>query len=194
VIARQLETDTPIAEAVVTRRMFPPGVIIHIQERHPVATVYNTSSAALPSKNFDTLFPIALIDEKGTWMPYEKFATLNQSQKLPALKVVGMQQQYQSQWASLYQAVSRSPIKISVVDWREPSNLILRTEIGMVHFGPLGSRFPQQLQALDQMRKLPEKLDKDEIDYIDLSNPDMPMVELTSSKELIKPPEDTPSR
>lgn len=182
-IAHTLETEAPIAEATVTRRMFPPRIIVRIQERHPVATVYaspNSSSTLPQSRGLDDLFAIALLDEKGTWMPYEKYVSFNHSQKLPPLKVVGIQEQYRSQWIDLYQAISRSPIKITAIDWREPSNLILQTEIGAIHCGPFGPRFPEQLKVLDQLRKLPENIDTDKIAYIDLSNPETPMVELVS--------------
>lgn len=183
-IARHLEAEAPIAEATVSRRMFPPGLIVQIQERHPVATVYSSpnSLVTLPqNKTFDNLFAIALLDEQGTWIPYEKYATFNQTQKLPALKVIGMQEQYAAQWVSLHQAVSRSPVKITIIDWREPSNLILHTELGIVHFGPFSSNFVEQLKVLDRMRKLPDNVDVDKIAYIDLSNPEMPMLELAPS-------------
>jgi len=182
-LARQLEQQAPIAEATVTRRMFPPGMVVQIQERHPVATVYVGSGSSLtPNRRFDNLFATALIDEKGVWIPYEKFVALNQSERLPTLKVIGLQEQYQSQWVSLYQAVSRSPIKISMIDWREPSNLILYTDIGTVHCGPFGSRFAEQLKVLDQMRQLPDNIESEQVAYIDLSNPDMPMLELAPGK------------
>jgi cell division protein FtsQ len=182
-LARQLKTEAPIAEASVTRRMFPPGVVIQIQERIPVATVYagSNSSANTPiNKALDNLFVVALLDEQGTWMPYEKFASLNQSQSLPSLKVIGMSQEYRSQWQQVYQAIRHSPVKVTMLDWREPSNLILQTDLGLVHCGPLSDRFEDQLQVLDRMRKLPETIKAEEIAYIDVSNPEMPMLELTS--------------
>ncbi len=181
-LAHQLETEAPIADATVTRRMFPPGLLIQIQERHPIATVYASPNQSLSpiNKNLDNFFVVALLDDQGTWMPYEKFASFNQSQKLPKLKVIGIQSQYRLQWVKLYEAVSRSPVKISTIDWREPSNLILHTNLGLVHCGPFGDRFPDQLHVLDRMRKLSDNIDADEIAYIDLRNPDMPMVELTS--------------
>ncbi|NJO78221.1 MAG: FtsQ-type POTRA domain-containing protein [Cyanobacteria bacterium RM1_2_2] len=187
-LARQLEAEAPIADATVTRRMFPPGVTIHIQERHPVAVVYAAPPTAvtLPqSGGLEHLFITALLDDQGTWMPYEQYAALNPSQKLPALKVIGIREPDQKQWKSLYESVSRSPIKVTTIDWREPSNLILHTDLGLVHFGALSERFPKQLQVLDQMRKLPDSLETDQIAYIDLSNPDMPMLELTAGA--IKP-------
>ena len=189
-LAQQLEKQAPIAEATVTRRMFPPGMVVQIQERHPVATVYISPNSSLtPNRRFDNLFATALIDEKGFWIPYEKFVAMNQSQKLPTLKVIGLQEQYQAQWASLYRLVSRSPVKISMIDWREPSNLILYTDIGTVHCGPFGSRFAEQLKVLDQMRQIPDSVKSEQVAYIDLSNPDTPMLELTGKVKLPAPAE-----
>jgi cell division protein FtsQ len=182
-LARQLEAEAPIANATVTRRMFPPGVSIHIQERRPVAVVYadpHTSETLPRDKSFEHLFIIALLDDQGTWIPYEQYAALNQSQKLPKLKVIGIQEHNRTQWVSLYETLSRSPIKVTTLDWREPSNLILHTDLGLVHFGPFGTRFSEQLKVLDQMRKLPDSVESEKIAYIDLSNPDMPMLELTA--------------
>jgi cell division protein FtsQ len=186
-LAQQLEKQAPIAKATVTRRMFPPGMVVQVQERHPVATVYVSPNSSLtPNRRFDNLFATALIDEKGFWIPYEKFVAMNQSQKLPTLKVVGLQEQYQTQWASLYQLVSRSPVKISMIDWREPSNLVLYTDIGTVHCGPFGSRFAEQLKVLDQMRQIPDNIKSEQVAYIDLSNPDMPMLELAGKAKAPK--------
>lgn len=181
-LARQLEAEAPIADATVTRRMFPPGILIHIRERIPVATVYTDPdhSATLPqNKGFENLFAVALLDDQGTWIPYEQYVTFDRSEKLPELKVIGIQEQQQSQWASIYAALSHSPIKVTTIDWREPSNLILHTDIGLVYCGPLSDRFPEQLKVLDQMRKLPDNIESNTVAYIDLSNPDMPMLELT---------------
>lgn len=191
-LAHQLETEAPIADARVTRRMFPPSLLVQIRERLPIATVYaGTSSMAFMNKNLDNLVVVALLDEKGTWIPYEKFASFNQTQKLPALKVIGIQAQYRSQWVKLYQSVSKSPVKIQTIDWREPSNLILQTDLGLIHCGPYSEvRFPEQLRVLDRMRKLPDNVDADEIAYIDLSNPDMPMLELTAGAATPSPDEE----
>jgi cell division protein FtsQ len=179
-IANQLEKQTPIAKATVTRRLFPPGIVIQIEERHPVAAVYASLDSLTPQKNLDSLFAVALLDEAGTWMPYEQYLSFNRSAKLPALKIIGIQEQNHPEWSNLYQSISRSPVKVSLVDWREPGNLILQTELGTVHCGPFGSQFSKQLQVLDQMRKLPDKIAADKIAYIDLTNPDMPMLELVN--------------
>jgi cell division protein FtsQ len=191
-IAHHLETEAPIANATVVRQLFPPGLTVRIQERYPVAVAYFASPIAgtLPpnqpsppqppqAQSQESQQQVALLDEEGALIPFEVYVALNSSQGLPDLKIVGMREEYRSQWANLYQQVSRSPVKISEIDWRNPSNLVLHTELGIVHIGGYGSRFAEQLQVLDQMRKLPEQVELDEVAYIDLKNPKLPLIEMT---------------
>lgn len=193
-IAHHLETKAPIANATVVRQLFPPSLTVRIQERYPVAVAYFASPVAgLPPSNQlppqqaqpQTTPPqqaqqqVALLDEEGAFIPFEAYVALNASHGLPDLKIVGMREEYRSQWANLYQQVSRSPVKISEIDWSNPSNLVLQTELGAVHVGAYSSRFAEQLQVLDQMRKLPEQVDLDQVTYIDLKNPKLPLIEMT---------------
>jgi cell division protein FtsQ len=194
-LTQRLESQAPIAEATVSRHLFPPGLTVRIQERYPVAIVYSSLPQSdrpmvqKPGQAEPTQpTPIALLDERGTVIPYENYMALNRSRQLPSLKIVGMQDQYRTQWTSLYQQVSRSPVKVQEIDWQEPGNLILHTELGKVYFGSYSSRFAEQLRTLDQMRQLPEKVEVSEVDYIDLRNPQAPLVELVGSKSLAIPP------
>ena len=184
-IAKRLEdSQAPIAEAHVTRRLFPPSIMVHIQERYAVAVVYMISAAiaANPGQKIAPSaepIPVSLLDDRGYILSYEKYVSLNKSRDLPTLKVFGMQEQYRSQWASLYKLISQSPVKISEINWREPSNLILKTELGIVHLGSYTpSRLAVQLQALDKMRKLPEQVNASQIEYIDLNQPKAPQVKM----------------
>jgi len=198
-LTQRLESQAPIAEATVSRHLFPPGLTVRIQERYPVAIVYSSPTARSSSQPENALNsgshsvsspvsnPVALLDERGTFIPYESYVALNRSRQLPNLKIVGMQDQYRSQWTSLYQQVSRSPVKILEIDWREPGNLILHSELGTVYCGAYGSRFSEQLRTLDQLRQLPEKLDVQQIDFIDLRNPQSPLVNLVGSGAMESP-------
>jgi cell division protein FtsQ len=82
----------------------------------------------------------------------------------------------------LYQQIQQSPIAITEVDWRDPNNLILQTELGTVHFGLYGANFGTQLQALDRLRNLPEHPQFKKMDYIDLRDPNSPYLHLTPQK------------
>lgn len=199
-IAKRLEdSQAPIAEAHVTRHLFPPSITVHIQERYAVAVVYLIPATAVANSRQNIAppaepVPVSLLDDRGYILSYEKYVSLNKSRDLPTLKVFGMQEQYRSQWASLYQLISQSPVKISEINWREPGNLILQTDLGIVHLGSYTpDRLAMQLQTLDQMRKLPEQVDASDIEYIDLNQPKTPQVKMfvaPPSEPLREPSED----
>lgn len=180
-LSAQLKKHGPIADAIVSRRLFPPGLHVRVQERYPVAVALPDPTepiSAIPAKTVP-FQEMGLLDQGGFWMPYDSFSQSNHGFELPGLQVYGMRPTYQEQWAQLYPMLSRSPVKISEVDWRNPNNLILQTELGEVHLGPFGPRFSEQLVALDQMRSLNGKVGKEKIAYIDLREPQSPAVEIS---------------
>lgn len=183
-IAEKLQAQAPIAHATVTRQLLPPGLTIQVKERQPVAIAQPVawSNNQKPSTDSAT----GLLDEQGVWIPMEKYTALNSSVQLPNLKVIGSLAQYNSYWPGLYQAVSHSPVKVYEIDSREPTNLILKTELGSVHFGAYSSRFAYQLSTLDRMRTLPTHLRASQIAYIDLKNPDNPSIKMIKSNVLVK--------
>ena len=129
-------------------------------------------------------------------MSLSGYVELDDSLSLPSLKVLGMREQQRSQWSALYQSVQRTPISIYEIDWRDPSNLILETELGRVHFGPYSDRLDGQLQVLDQLRELPQQIDMADVDYIDLRNPDSPLIQQTNTviaPRLVLTPNDSES-
>jgi len=77
--------------------------------------------------------------------------------KLPKLKVIGLPEQY-PYWTQLYQAVSRSHIEVIEINCQDPANVILKTELGLVHLGAYSTRLTEQLKVLDKMRQLSAKL------------------------------------
>lgn len=189
-IATELQATVPLAEVVVSRQLFPPGLIVQLKERYPVAIAISpTSSVEEHSANSPNskLTPAShgLLDESGTWIPLESYTSLNQSLKLPTLKVIGSYAHYQPFWANLYQDVRRSPVKISEIDWRDTANVILTTELGTVHMGSYTSQFAYQLTVLDKMRKLPNYQNSHQFDYIDLRNPNAPTAHLDGSKDSV---------
>lgn len=193
-IAEELVHKAPIETATVSRQLFPPGVTVQVKERYPVAVAVpaepiapSSTGAAAPSSSPNSSTSVGLLDKNGVWIPLESYTALKQTIKLPSLKVTGWRNQYLTAWSNLYGQVSQSPVKISEIDWRQPSNLILRTELGIVHFGSYSSsQFPLQLKALDQMRQLPERLSTSQITYIDLKDPDSPAIQVTKAKNVVK--------
>ena len=126
-----------------------------------------------------------LLDASGVLIPLEKYTSLNPTAKLPSLKVIGSPEKYRPYWTQLYQAVSQSSVKVMEIDCQDPTNLILKTELGKVHLGALITQLPEQIKVLAQMRHLPTKLNPSQIEYIDLKNPESPLVQMNQQKEQV---------
>lgn len=183
-IEAQLETLAPIVQAKVTRRLLPPRLVVQVEERHPVAIALPKQTEISDTIDLSALDPnqTGLLDASGLWMPLSQLAELDQADELPPLRIYGFSAQQtaqQTEWSSLYQYLQTSPVQIKAIDWRIPSNLILHTELGIVHFGSYSfSYFPKQIEALNQMRQLPQQLNGQTIDYIDLRNPQAPKLQI----------------
>ncbi len=214
-IADSLKKQPTIAFATVNRSLFPPGLIIEISERVPVAIAQTTlerrtrvaDTASLVkcgdqkserrqvklqrgtssnrqqqcSENSDTSndkVTVGLLDANGVLMPLEKYTSLNPTVKLPSLKVIGLPQQYSSYWNQLYQSVSQSGVKVMEIDCQDPTNLILKTELGNVHLGAASPQISEQIKVLAQMSHLSTQLNPNQIEYIDLKNPEYPLVQM----------------
>lgn len=162
-IATKLESLAPVHNVIVTRTLFPSRLTIQLKERDPVA------NATLNGKS-------GLIDADGTWTPLQSYPP---NIPKPELTVLGFSEQNAPQWSSLYRQVNRSSVKISQIDWRDTSNLIVTTEVGMVHCGSyLYTDFAKQLATLDQLRTLPKRLNPNTFTYIDLTDPKAPVIEM----------------
>ncbi len=188
-LAEKLESTGPIAKAKVTRNLFPPSLTIEVAERLPVAVAQPT--AVLKSSDKEK---VGWLDARGGWMPSESYSAAvrdpsrsmvqgsapgtQPQHSLPTLKVIGPLEQYRASWPKFYQGLSGLTVKIFEIDWQDPNNLILKTEIGTVHLGPYSSKTASQLKVLDRMRQLPKQLDSSKIAYIDLKNPAGPIVHL----------------
>jgi cell division protein FtsQ len=62
--------------------------------------------------------------------------------------------------------------------------LILNTEIGIVNIGTYNpSLFFEQLVMLDRLRNLPKRLDSKSIQYLDISDPTNPILEMNPKTE-----------
>jgi cell division protein FtsQ len=205
-IVTTLKEKAPLTSVTVERQLFPPALVVRVQEQTPVATVYSQAvhsqavysqtvysqagkvapigTAPAPKSN-DTAD--ALLDEQGNVIPLETYTGLEHNIQLPALKVFGNPEQYRQKWRDFYQTIKTSPIPIQQVDWRNPSNLILGTELASVHFGLYGAKFRQQLRAMDGLRTIVQRVPKHQIDYIDLRNPHAPAVQKKVGAKAIEP-------
>ncbi len=230
-VVKTLNLKAPIDKVTVARQLFPPKLIVSVQERDPVAVLpcnpsklaksYDCSSTQKLSKLFFTKQRSAniwLLDSHGIAMPLESYPTLQQSRQLPELAILGLlepgvygqvakdtpsvqdglktktltsqseqspaivDQRKKSQWPQLYEAVRRSPVRVSEIDWRDETNLILKTELGIVHVGPYSSKFSSQLETLGQMRSLPKYTNPKQVKYIDLKNLKNPLLQMNNAR------------
>ena len=180
VMVQRLQTQSPIALAQVDRQLFPPRLTITLQEREPVASTVPSSPSdtgeATPTTH------AGLVDAQGHWMAQDATAMLKPGFELPTLRVRGFKRQYQPQWPTLYSAVQQSTVNITEIDWRSSTNLILQTELGAVHLGVYEpQRLQQQLSTLPRLRALTTTPNTPAVEYIDLTNPQMPAVKLIQS-------------
>ena len=175
-ISKSLTKQPGIARAVVSRRLFPPGLVVQIKERVPVAI----AKQSLSSGNKKSIS--GLIDANGNWIPVGKSTSLNPDFGLPNLSVVGYSEKYRSSWILLYETLRQTSIKVTAIDFQNPTNLVLNTELGKVLLGSPSNILPEQIRTLAQMRQIKTQLNLDQINYIDLRNPKKPLVQMNHKK------------
>jgi cell division protein FtsQ len=179
VVAQQLRHRAPIVRAEVTRQFLPPRLNVQVEERVPVAEVLPAGSSDAAS---DTQFLQAgLIDAHGAWMPKSSFGLTDGAINLPTLRLRGLQPQYQRYWPQVYETLRASPVAIRELDWHDPSNLVLHTDLGIVYLGAYTPDLERQLATLDKMRNLPEQMGDSQVAHIDLTNPDRPSLAVSDS-------------
>ena len=179
-LADGLMAHSTIEEAAISRRLIPPGLKVTVTERQPVAvTIPNIEKplTEIPDQPVPFEEP-GMIDAEGYWMPRNSFTELGAIAPPPALTIKGIQKSQIGSWRSLYKELARTPVIITQIDWTRPSNLTLQTELGIVHIGPYSKAFGAQLAALDQMRLVKDKVNPEEVAFIDLKNPEKPVIEI----------------
>jgi cell division protein FtsQ len=198
-IADAIKGKMPVSEVTVSRELFPPGLRMQLKERDLVAVAVPSETVIETSKNsrenHQNSQPVAqpkgqlgLVDASGNWFALEKYTAIEPTFKLPALKVIGNPDQYRPYWQRLYRELNQTSIKITEIDWRDSNNLILKTELGNVQLGAYNPvHLNQQFAALSNMRSLPNQLSGNQINLIDISNPNAPTIQTSISKSPIKP-------
>lgn len=173
-LVARLEATPPIAEAALSRQLFPPQVKVTVRERQPVAVAPSPQGAGF-------------LDAEGIWIASSFYRQAAQPWQPPALQVIGFEPSYRPYWQEMYPLIAQSAVKISAVDWRNPQNLILKTELGTVHIGPYSPEFAEKLVKIAQMRQLPSRLASHRLAYIDLTNPAQPTVQVKPQPKATSP-------
>ncbi|MEO1429857.1 MAG: FtsQ-type POTRA domain-containing protein [Cyanobacteria bacterium J06632_19] len=176
-LSASLKQQPGITGASVTRRLFPPGLKVEVSEIIPVAITQAPSSI---NSNAEKSIR-GLVDIDGSWMPLENYKSIREDE-LPLLKLVGELQQCRPFWKQLYQAVSKSSVPVMQVDCRDPDNIILKTELGLVHIGNPASKLSEKIKLLAKIRRLPARVNMNQIEFIDLSNTESILVQMNHKK------------
>ncbi len=161
-IATQLTVAAPLEQVVVSRSVLPARLTIEVKERLPVAISSRQGQ-------------VGYLDKYGVWLPQTSYPS---GIPRPSLTVLEPSDRPLPQWAELYQQLLTSPVPIQQVDARNPQNLILITELGMMHCGSYRPElFAMQLQAIANLRQLPATSDRKIISFFDLRDPSAPIAQ-----------------
>ncbi|MDY6901900.1 MAG: FtsQ-type POTRA domain-containing protein [Cyanobacteriota bacterium] len=167
-LSASLKQQPAITQASVTRRLFPPGLKVKVSEIIPVAA----TQTPVKSNGDSTKQKVTkgLLDINGAWISLENLKSIK-ADKIPSLKFIGEVSSCRHFWKQLYQALSKSSVKVMQVDCQNPNNIILKTELGLVHIGNPTSKLSEKIKLLAKIRRLPLQVNMNEIKFIDLTNP-----------------------
>ncbi|MGY6529413.1 MAG: cell division protein FtsQ/DivIB [Cyanobacterium sp.] len=173
-LADELGQRTPLKNITITKKIVPPSLTITVEESLPVAMAYG------PQENENgqvVMGHLGFISADGIFIDRDMYENLEQyPDKVPSLKMLGNPALYLSYWEELYRLLMASPAPIQEIDWQNPNNIILTTDLGKIHLGPYTSRLSQQLQVLAQLTPITQQIRREDIIYIDLINPSQPFV------------------
>ncbi|MBR8829943.1 MAG: Cell division protein FtsQ [Chroococcopsis gigantea SAG 12.99] len=172
-LTANLAAIPPIASVEVSRQLLPPKIIVTVAERQPVALI---PAPRNPS----------YLDDRGVVIPLSYYSRTPFFPQSPPLKVIGYQNQYQTSWQKLYSLLGNFPVKISSVNWQEPSNLVLDTSLGKVYLGANDNLLVKKLNTLARIAQVNGKVATKDILYVDLRNPDSPSIQLKPKVDKIK--------
>lgn len=161
-IATHLETVAPLEQVTVSRSVLPAKLTIEVQERLPVAVSSRGGR-------------VDYLDKYGVWLPQTSYPPTIPK---PALTVLEPSDRPIPYWIQLYDQLQNSPVPIHQIDARNLQNLILGTELGIMHCGSYRPElFAVQLQAIANLRQLPADIDRKFINFYDLRDPTAPIAQ-----------------
>lgn len=174
-LTQNLTTNNPIEDVTVIKNIFPPRLTLRVTETKPIALAFDMVEKENGRRALDL---VGFLNEDGVFVDKNLYQDLQQKpEKLPTLRVVGTPSVYLSYWQNIYSLIQQSSIPITEINWQNPTNLILTTDLGKVHLGGYTSKFPQQLTVLATLKPLTQQVKREDIIYIDLVDPQMPFLQ-----------------
>ncbi|WP_330202247.1 cell division protein FtsQ/DivIB [Cyanobacterium sp. Dongsha4] len=182
-LSKNLQTLVPVENVVIQKELFPPHLKISLEEKKPVAIALAPEIEEKTNKL--TIQTIGYLDKDGVFVSNEVYHNLKENpEQLPTLKIIGAPQTYLPYWQELYSFLTQSTVKINTVDWQNPTNLVLLTDLGKIYLGAYTpKKFSQQLMVLEKLKVITAQVRREDIIYIDLTDPEIPSI---SKKESVK--------
>ncbi len=168
-LTARLRQHGSIGNLQIDRSLLPAQLWVRVQDLPPVARIMQDEAAE----------PQLVVDERGRQQPIANYHS-SVRQSLPNLRLRPPERGECPGWQQLYRAVLTSPVAIGIIDCRNPQNLILQSEVGKVRLGSFGEegRLNGQIQQLDRLRNWQKYTNPQQVDYLDLSDPDAPRLQL----------------
>jgi len=164
-LAHKIESIPSVKVAKVSKQIIPPRITISLQEKTPVAIATSQGQ-------------VGFLSEQGEWIEQKFYDNTNLDLPLPKLKVINYHPRLRSTWSKIYQLNLLYPeLKITEVHWQEGDKIFLKTKLGQVLLGSEISRLEQQFKIISKLKNLPDRVNAEEIAYIDLSNPGVNLIQ-----------------
>jgi cell division protein FtsQ len=164
-LTQKVESIPSVEAAGINRQILPPRLIISLQERVPVALAISKGR-------------MGFLDVGGKWVAQEFYTNIEHNFNLPKLVVHNYQSRHQKSWITLYELISLYPeLKIKEIQWNHLGNLFLQTKMGRVSLGTNPSRLEKQFEIMLKLQNLGDRININQIAYIDLSNPDVNLIQ-----------------
>lgn len=164
-LAQKIEYLPSIEVVNINRQIMPPQLTVSLQERVPKAIA--TSGGQM-----------GFLDSNGEWIAQKFYTKVDRNFTLPKLIVHNYQPNYRKSWIDLYKLISLYPeLKINQIRWNQSGNLFLQTKIGKVSLGTSPLRLEKQFEIMLKLQNLSDRVDHNKIAYIDLSNPNVNLIQ-----------------
>ena len=163
-------SDLSSVSVKIDRRILPPRTIVQIQDLPPVAQIVPKNTTHVQT----------FIDERGLQLPISSYRPIVR-RYAPTLQLLLPDRGVCPGWSQLYRAIHTSPVAVGVVDCQNPQNVILQTEVGKIRLGAIGNKLKitNQMQQLDRLRNWQKHATSENVDLLDLENPDSPKLQLS---------------
>ena len=163
-LTRKVESIPSIESARINRQLIPPQITISLREKNPVAVATSAGK-------------IGFLDASGEWSDRKFYAKIN-GYSLPKVKVIDYKVQFQDRWHKIYQLITLYPeLQIDEVQFHQAGNVFVNTKIGRVFLGAKLAHLERQFETIARLENLPKHLERSQIDYLDLSNPEQILIQ-----------------